>query len=158
MQADTYKQVSSFKMSEKIPERKSKFGEYVVKPEQWIVELLMANCDIMPKRCRPVLVEMLHKGFIENEETFGEAFDIMRMVVTGNLIGDWSTISPEVYQAVLEGRELKRKRDEADVELQEFEEHMRKWNLNALWNSKMHGRVPSKELYRIPEEEERESS
>ena len=114
----------------------------------------MANCDIMPRRCRPVLVEMLHKGFIEDEEKFGEAFGIMMMVVTGNLVGDWNTISPEVYQAVLEGRELKRKRDEADVELQEFEEYISKWNLDALWKLKTRGRVPSKELHRIPEEDE----
>ena len=145
-------------MAGRAPVKKSKFGKYVVKPEQWIVELLMKNCDIMPKRCRPVLGDMLYKGFIENEKTFGEALDIMIMIVTGKLAEDWDTIDPEVYKAVLEGSELKRKRDEADVELQEFEEHMRKWNLDALWKLKMRGRVPSKELYRIPEEEERESS
>ena len=117
----------------------------------------MSNCDIMPRRCRPVLVEMLHKGFIEDEEKFGEAFGIMMMVVTGDLVGEWSSISPEDYQAVLEGRELKRRRDEADVELQEFEEHMRRWNLEAFEKLKMRGRIPSKELYKIPEEEERES-
>ena len=143
-------------MAGRIPERKSKFGKYVVKPERWIVELLMSNCDIMPRRCRPVLVEMLHKGFIEDEEKFGEAFRIMIMVVTGSLVGDGGSITPEDYRAVLEGRELKKKRDEADVELQEFEEHMRRWNLEAF--EKMRKRTPSKELYKIPEDEERESS
>ena len=145
-----------FKMAEKVPEKTSKFGKYVIKPERWIMDLVMSNCDIIPRKCRSVLIEMVHKGFIEDEEKFGEAFKIMMMVVTGNMVGDEDSIKPEDYQAVLEGRELKKKRDEADFYLQEFEEHMRRWNLEA--REKMRNPTPSKELFKIPEDEERESS
>ena len=116
----------------------------------------MKNCDILPKACRPVLLDVAYKGYIEDEEKFSEMFDILQMIVTGNMIGE--SLTPEVYLIVKEGRSLKLKRDKEDFELQEFEEHMRKWNLDALWNFKMQGRVPSKKLYRIPEEEEEESS
>ena len=143
-------------MAEKLPEKTSKFGKYVIKPEAWIMELIMSNCDILPKECRPVLLDVAYKGYIEDEEKFSEMFDILQMIVTGNMIGE--SLTPEVYSIVKEGRSLKLKRDKEDFELQEFEEHMRKWNLDALWNFKMQGRVPSKELYRIPEQEERESS
>ena len=117
------------------------------------MSLVMSNCDIIPKKCRPVLIEMLHKGYIEDEEKFSEAFMIMVMVVTGDIVGDEDSVTPEDYRAVLEGRELKKKRDEADFELQEFEEHMRRWNLEAFGALKKRIReaTPSKRIYTIPE-------
>ena len=143
-------------MAGRAPRKTSRWGKFVIKPEDWIMSLVMSNCDIIPKKCRPVLIEMLHKGYIEDEEKFSEAFKIMVMVVTGDIVGDEDSVTPEDYRAVLEGRELKKKRDEADFELQEFEEHMRRWNLEAFGALKKRTReaTPSKRIYTIPEGEE----
>ena len=139
-------------MAEKLPAKTSKFGKYVIKPEEWIMDLILSNCDILPKKCRPVLLDVAYKGYIEDEEKFSEMFDILQMIVTGDMIGE--TITPEVYWTVKEGRNLKLKRDEADFELQEFEEHMRQWNLEAFEKLKKRGATPSKIIYKIPEGEE----
>ena len=139
-------------MAEKLPAKTSKFGKYVIKPEAWIMDLILSNCDILPKKCRPVLLDVAHKGYIEDEEKFSEMFDILQMIVTGDMIGE--TITPEVYWTVKEGRNLKLKRDEEDFELQEFEEHMRRWNLEAFEKLKKREATPSKIIYTIPEGEE----
>ena len=139
-------------MAEKLPEKTSKFGKYVIKPEAWIMELIMSNCDILPKACRPVLLDVAYKGYIEDEEKFSEMFDILQMIVTGNMIGE--SLTPEVYSIVKEGRNLKLKRDEEDFELQEFEEHMRQWNREAFEKMTRRGATPSRIIYRIPEEDE----
>ena len=143
-------------MAGRAPRKTSRWGKFVIKPEDWIMSLVMSNCDIIPKKCRPVLIEMLHKGYIEDEEKFSEAFKIMVMVVTGDIVGDEDSVTPEDYRAVLEGRELKKKRDEADFELQEFEEYMRKWNLEAVQAVMKSTREakPSYRIYTIPESEE----
>ena len=140
-------------MAGRVPRKTSRFGQYVIKPEDWITSLIMSNCDIIPENCKPVLLDVLHKGYIEDEEKFSEAFKIMVMIVTGDIVGDEESLTPEDYQAVMEGRELKKKREEADIELQEFEEHMRRWNLEAVEAVRKSTReaTPSKRIYTIPE-------
>ena len=140
-------------MAEKTPAKTSKFGTWVIKPEDWITSLIMANCDIVPNRCKPVILDMLHKGYIEDEEKFSAAFKIMVMIVTGDIVGDEEILTPEDYRAVMEGRELKKKREEADVEHQEFEEHMRQLNneLFEVQRKRVQEATPSKRIYPIPE-------
>ena len=142
-------------MAGRVPRKTSRFGQYVIKPEDWITSLIMSNCDFIPEECRPVLLDVLHKGYIEDEEKFSEAFKIMVMIVTGDIVGDEEILTPEDYRAVMEGRELKKKREEADVEHQEFEEHMRQLNLELFEALKKRIReaTPSKRIYTIPEED-----
>ena len=112
----------------------------------------MLNCDILPEACRPVLLDVAYKGYIEDEEKFGEMFDILQMIDTGMMIGE--SLTPEVYSIVKEGRSLKLKRDAEDFELQEFEAHMRQWNREAFEKATRRGATPSRIIHRIPEEDE----
>ena len=141
-------------MAEKLPEKTSKFGKYVVKPKPWIMELIMLNCDILPEACKPVLLDVAYKGYIEDEEKFGEMFEILQMIDTGMMIGE--ELTPEVYAIVKEGRRLKYKRDSEDYELQEFEATMRKWN-REMFERATRREPPNRTIHKIPEEDERES-
>ena len=140
-------------MAEKIPAKASKFGTWVIKPEDWIISLIMANCDIIPNRCRPVLLDVLQKGYIEDEKKFSAVFKILVMIVSGDIVGNDEILTPEDYRAVMEGRDLKIKREETDIEHQEFEEHMRQTNHELFEAQKKRVReaTPSNRIYLIPE-------
>ena len=140
-------------MAEKIPADTSKFGHLVILPEQWIITLLEENSDIIPNKCRPVLLDVLQKGYIEDEKKFSAVFKILVMIVSGDIVGNDEILTPEDYRAVMEGRDLKIKREETDIEHQEFEEHMRQINHELFETQKKRVReaTPSNRIYPILE-------
>ena len=138
-------------MAEKIPAETSKFGSLVIKPEDWIHNLLIENSDIIPNRCRPVLLNVLQKGYIEDEKKFSAAFNILLIIISGE--GNIEKMTPEDYCAVKEGKNLKDQKIKAAREQQEFEEYMRQWNHEAFEAAIRRTReaTPNNQIYTIYE-------
>ena len=107
-------------MADQKPEEISKFGPLVIKPEKWICQILVENSDIIPNKCRPVLLNVLKKGFIEDEQKFGAAFNILLIIISGE--GNIDKMSPEDKIAVREGQRLKEEKEKAAKEQKEFDD------------------------------------
>ena len=96
-------------MAEQIPVT-AKFGQLVIIPEPWIISLIEINSDIIPNKCRKVLLDILQKGYIEDKDKFSDAFNILLIIISGE--GNIEKLTPEDRLAVKEGKKFKRKERE----------------------------------------------
>ena len=138
-------------MAEKIPVDTSKIGQLVIIPEPWIITLLEINSDIIPNKCRKVLLDVLQKGYIEDKDKFSAAFNILLIIISGE--GNIEKMTPEDYCAIKEGKNLQDQKIKAAREQQEFEDYMRNWNHEAFEAAIRRTReaTPNNQIYAIYE-------